>query len=325
MISTSEAQTLAMRASAEWPQIAGTPELIMHRENTVFRVQTAQGPFALRLHRQFYHSENTLRSELQFMAMLASAGMQVPIPLAARSSDLLHALPTAEGTRFFSMLSWLPGTPLGKSGQSLSMDATQRRHVFRTLGHDMAQLHTLADGWLPPADFERPRWDAAGLVGDRPVWGPFWKTNTSDHDKARLEAAQKAIADHLASLTDHKPDYGLIHADLVRENVLVNGLRLSFIDFDDCGFGFRLFDIATALLKNIDEPDFSALQDCLLQGYSGVRALPGQTEIHLKWFMAIRALTYLGWANDRRSEPGMVDRSARFLATSFRMLQAIGL
>ena len=44
-------------------------------------------------------------------------------------------------------------------------------------------------------------------------------------------------------------DLGLIHADMVHENILIDGSSLVIIDFDYCGFGYRLFDLATALTK----------------------------------------------------------------------------
>ena len=45
------------------------------------------------------------------------------------------------------------------------------------------------------------------------------------------------------------------------------------IDFDDGGFGFRLFDIATALIKHRVEPDFTDLRAALIEGYHSQRTL----------------------------------------------------
>ena len=44
-----------------------------------------------------------------------------------------------------------------------------------------------------------------------------------------------------------KPGPGdpLNEKDLVRENVMVDGDKLQLIDFDDGGFGFNLYDLAT--------------------------------------------------------------------------------
>ena len=41
--------------------------------------------------------------------------------------------------------------------------------------------------------------------------------------------------------------FGLIHADAHLDNVLFDGQQARLIDFDDCGFGYRIYDVAVAL------------------------------------------------------------------------------
>jgi hypothetical protein len=63
------------------------------------------------------------------------------------------------------------------------------------------------------------------------------------------------------------PDFGLIHADPVRENVRRDGPPLRMTDVGDGGFGFRLFDLATVLPRTIDEadhPDLGSLPNDIL-------------------------------------------------------------
>ncbi|HEY9095372.1 MAG TPA: phosphotransferase, partial [Hydrogenophaga sp.] len=108
-------------------------------------------------------------------------------------------------------------------------------------------------------------------------------------------------------------DHGLIHADLVRENVLVSGERMGFLDFDDGGWGYRLFDLATTLLKFLDEPNYPALKDALLRGYLSARALDMAS---LDLFMALRAVTYVGWIVPRLGEEGAAQRSDRYVSTA---------
>ncbi|WP_297768977.1 phosphotransferase [uncultured Roseovarius sp.] len=97
-------------------------------------------------------------------------------------------------------------------------------------------------------------------------------------------------------------DYGLIHADPVRENIMLDGDRLQLIDFDfdfdfdDGGFGFRLFDIATALLKNLTEPDYPDLRVALTEGYTSRRPIDLRV---LDLFIALRSATYVGWIMTR--------------------------
>ena len=46
------------------------------------------------------------------------------------------------------------------------------------------------------------------------------------------------------------PDaYGMIHADLYPENVLFKSGKAYPIDFEDCGYGYWMWDIAIALCE----------------------------------------------------------------------------
>ncbi len=309
---------LAAEAAAHWPQITAAPVLVMHRENTVFRVETSAGPHALRLHRPGYHSDAALRSELDWMAMLASAGMQVPAPAVAADGACLVTL--RDPARRASLLSWLPGKPMGETRQPLAFAGLARTALFQQIGAQMARMHALADGWNLPAGFARPTWDSEGLIGDTPFWGPFWAIDASPEDLALLHSVRSRARPALARYVAEGADYGLIHADLVRENVLVDADHLHFIDFDDCGFGFRMFDIATTLLKNLDEPDADALQAALLHGYTQIRPLRPADLAMLDLFVVLRSLTYLGWAQSRPNDPGIKARAERFLATAKRVI-----
>jgi Ser/Thr protein kinase RdoA (MazF antagonist) len=302
---------IAAQAARHWPQITGAPKLFMQRENVVFRVDTTQGPHALRLHRPGYHATAVLQSELDLMAMLAARGVLVPTPAPSVSGALLVMV---DG-RQLSLLSWLDGEPMGRSGQPLAFAGAARAVLFANIGRQMARLHLLTDQWRPPSGFARPAWDRDGLLGDAPFWGRFWDHGTAT-DRALLVSVRDRARTILGGAID--PDYGLIHADLVNENVLVDGDSVRFIDFDDSGFGFRLFDLATTLYKAVDEPDFAALQSALLQGYAERRPLPDLT--HLPLFIVLRSLTYLGWIAARADEPGMAAKAERYLAIAKRVI-----
>ena len=309
-----EATSLAISALKQWSNVQGVPQLVMHRENSVFRVHTTKGDHALRLHRHGYHSEQTILSELHWMAMLAERGFVVPAPAKNRDGELLTEVKHSDGTmRIFSLLSWLRGEPFGKSVQPLRFEGQHRQDVMAAIGKNLARLHLLSDSWQPPHGFTRPAWDSDGLVGDTPFWGRFWDSGfLTEADRTDLVKIRDYCNTALRSYAD--ADYGLIHADLARENILVEGDAVSFIDFDDSGFGYRLFDIATALIKNIHEPDYEHLKQALLLAYLAERPLHPHDIERLPLMMLLRSLTYLGWVDARLAEPGMPEKARRFLA-----------
>ncbi len=297
-------------ALAAWG-LSGAPlTLISHRENRVHAVALPGGGRAvLRLHRQGYHDAAALESELAFMSACAEAGLGVPRPLPARDGALRVRV---EGTDC-DMLGWVEGEPILRAGEPLPPDAPAR---YRALGETLARLHRVADGWTPPAGFARPAWDAEGLVGEAPVWGRFWDNPALTPAERTLLVAARDRARRWLAVSAGAFDYGLIHADAVRENVLIAGGAAHLIDFDDSGWGFRLFDLATALHPVAAEPAYPDLRAALLEGYRAVRALPEAEAAALPAFLMLRGLTYVGWIATRMDVPGAAARQERAIATA---------
>lgn len=319
----------ACQALTHWGVADQRPELLKYRENAVFRVRLGDGrPAALRLHRAGYHGVDALRSELQWMAALGDGGLAVPQPITAVDGRLLVALPEngAFAAQHADVIGWMVGEPLGESGKALALPPERLGTIFAALGASMARMHDIADRWAPPAEFWRPAWDADGLLGERPLWGRFWDCDgLSSAQAAGLSALRHDLRRHLATLPTPAQDFGLIHADLVRENVLVAENAVTFIDFDDAGRGFRLFDIATALLKNRREPAYEAIQSALISGYRSRRALPDEALSHLPLFLVLRSLTYIGWFAARPELPGARERVRRYADETLALTEDLAL
>lgn len=71
------------------------------------------------------------------------------------------------------------------------------------------------------------------------------------------------------------------------------------IDFDDCGHGWFVHDLATALFYHQGTPEFDTLRDAWLTGYRSVAALAGEETARLDLFMFGRGLANLGWRHTR--------------------------
>ncbi|MGL5011071.1 MAG: homoserine kinase, partial [Paracoccaceae bacterium] len=193
--------------------------LIKHRENAVFEMALPQGRAALRLHRVGYQSLPAIRSELWWAAALAAAGVAVPAPQPALSGDLAVPLPNG---RICSAIAWVSGEPLGEAGVPFTAPPDVQVAQHHALGVLLAQVHAATSLLTLPDWFTRAHWDRDGLTGDNPFWGRFWEHPLlQPAEAAELLTARDALRDWLGALPD--PDMGPIHADVLRENVLVDG------------------------------------------------------------------------------------------------------
>lgn len=302
---------LARRALEHWGVRDGEPELLKYRENAVFRIRLPDGqPAAMRIHRPGYHSDAALSSELQWMRFLQSAGVATPSPVPALNGDLF--VPVGTGTaapRQVDCLSWLEGRAVGARGVPLGYAPEQARQVFTAIGRTIARMHNAAAGWATPPGFARHAWDFDGFFGATPIWGRFETCPFLDDTSRELvfRAHEKAVA----ALSRHERsarNFGLIHADPVRENVLLDGDAIQIIDFDDCGHGWHVYDLAVALYQNRQEAIYPLIEASLLDGYRQERDLTPEDIASLPLFSALRAFAFLGWVQSRVE--GDVNRNA---------------
>ena len=299
-----EAQTirlgsLAREALTRWPGSYTDLKMVKYRENAVFSGCDAGGSrFALRVHRHGYHSDDALRSELQWTAALASAGIEVPQAVPT-SAGPLWATVTCAGIpepRQVDMLTWLGGTPIS----DLDVGPAERLALHFKVGALAARIHKQSAVWSLPEGVVRHAWDHDGLIGSAPLWGRFRDLPALRPDDLTLiDRALLRAAPELQAMGQTPQNYGLIHADFFPENLLYDGHRLSLIDFDDSGFGWHLFELATVLYSEMDESDHAEVRAALVAGYRSLRLLSEEDLERLPLFLFLRSLTYLGWVYTR--------------------------
>ena len=294
---------LARTALGRWPGRYDELRLVKYRENAVFSAHRDDGArVAVRVHRHAYHSDGALRSELLWMQALARDGIEVPPILLSRDGQIFETVSVSgvPEPRQIDVLGWLPGTPAGTSEEGLNLNGVGAERLFFDAGALAATMHDGVAKMEFGEDFERHAWDADGLIGTDPFWGRFMELELLSAAERALLAEARAQAElDLAGFGKGPHNYGLIHADFVPENLLIEDGRLKLIDFDDSGFGWHMFDLATALYFNLDHPAYAAMERALFDGYRTVRELPDDHEALLPLFLFLRSTTYLGWVQTR--------------------------
>lgn len=282
-------------AARPWGGLTAPPRLAAHRENAVWEVRLPSGRAALRAHRPGYRSAAEIEAELAWTEALAARGVPCPAPIRTEADALLGT----EGGVLISCVAWIDAPPLAPCLRTM-----------RALGDLAARTHAASDDAALPAA-PRAAWDLDALTGADPLWGRYVENPALGAGEAAVLArARDAARERLPEIGD----VGLIHADLLRENVLGDGRGLHLIDFDDGGIGWRAYDLGTALVQHVGSPGAPALRGALLDGYLARRALPGADVLAM--FVALRAMASAGWAVTRLppGAPGLRAYAQRALA-----------
>lgn len=268
-------------------------------ENIVYRVNTVEGSsFALRIHRPNYHDLHELESEHIWTAVLSDAGFRVPHPLFTRDGNAYSYLSfDDEGNRYVGMSTWLNGSPLQEVIREKGCDHIE---TFGRVGVLVAQLHNHSEQWTMPDGFKRHCLDIEGLLGDSPWWTQYWQMPEMSPQQSKIIlAARDWLRTVLTEQGVSSQTYGLIHADLLPQNILVHDSILSPIDFDDCAFGYHLYDIASALTNVSNEANFSEILNSFILEYRKYRDFSDEMFRTLPLFLLMRQLMQIGWFNGR--------------------------
>jgi Ser/Thr protein kinase RdoA (MazF antagonist) len=272
--------------------------LLKHRENSVFDVVHAETGTrgVLRVHRTGYQTEGSIISEFQWMKALSEFGVNTPGVIPSRDGALVIAveiddLPEA---RLCDVLEWIAGAPPPEDDLPAS---------FRMLGELHAKCHAQVSEWTLPPGFERQAWDEAALLdGQHPIIAPAWENwALSAEQRALVLDCREALRARLRQWGKGPDRYGLIHADLMPENLIVGDDGVRLIDFDDCGFGWFLYDPASALLPYYGQDFYPDLLDAWAAGYRSVRPLSDDELREMRSFLLLRCFYGLGWLQTRRN------------------------
>jgi Ser/Thr protein kinase RdoA (MazF antagonist) len=95
-------------------------------------------------------------------------------------------------------------------------------------------------------------------------------------------------------------------------NLLVAPGRTTLIDFDDCGFGWFLYDLAASLSFIETSPLVPALRRSWLAGYTAIRPLQPQDLAIVDAMILLRRMALLAWIGSHAETRLAQSQAARF-------------
>jgi Ser/Thr protein kinase RdoA (MazF antagonist) len=273
-----------------------TVRLVSVSENETYKVEAPSGKgWALRLQRPGYQSKNSLASEIAWLVALRKDGVvATPVPVAGLNGEWIQSVRHAAAgeARNVVLFEWENGChPEIGPGNDIVL-----RQCFRSLGAITAQMHAHSRKWSRPDDFERFTWNFETALGEAARWGRWRDGLGMSAAKAGLFGrTAELIRERLAGYGSGPDRFGLAHCDLRLANLLMHGGEVKVIDFDDCGFGWYMYDAATPLSFYEHLPQVPGLIELWLEGYRTVSAVSKAEEEEIPTFVMLRRLLLVAW------------------------------
>jgi Ser/Thr protein kinase RdoA (MazF antagonist) len=256
---------------------------INYEYNATLKVEATNGQlFALRININSPRTPENLKAEIAWVRSLAQdARVLVPGPIANNDGSFYTSIyhEASQRTLHCVLYSWLSGAELGDEPTAEQLHA---------LGAAMATMHLASKDFSCPAgstlpSFNDPLWETEDfLLSEKSVLdSPMRDVISQAMDVIRSETQRL--------FSESKPQ--IIHADLHGWNVMWDNGTLAVFDFDDCGFGLPLQDLATAIYY-LDTPEQDA---ALKEGYASVAPLPEYTQRDLDMLLLQRRIILLNY------------------------------
>lgn len=261
--------------------------LLLHLMNTTFRVKdcVTGRQYVLRIHPKEGYDNVTIEAEMHYLDLLNQhSDLLAPCPQHTQDGEYVRSIPVdgAGSRRSCVLMSYLTGrfqnTRLSDSSLRKMGEYTARLHRFSE--EHAAELKGLS----------RPRYDWDGFFGPDAFACPgenLQRLESAERDI--LERASARIRHAMADLGESSQVFGFIHGDIYFRNVLFEKGQAGAIDFDLCGTGWFLYDLAIPYWPR-QQGDLAHAYRQVMDGYRAVRPLHEDELDYLDDFLALRRM-----------------------------------
>ncbi len=228
----------------------------------VYLVETQTAQYVLRVSHAHWRSECEVAFELELLDFLSQTDIPVAHPLRTVKGELWISIQAPEGDRYAALFTYAPGC--------IAIGDLNRTQSY-ALGKAVAELHRATPKF--ESQFSRPDLTLDFLLSrSMQTILPFM----SDHQYDRSNLVQ--TADQLmAELTKHPTDFPhwvMCWGDPHSGNVhFTRDDRLTMFDFDQCGYGWRAFEVAKFFQVAIRGGVSIQVRSAFLAGYQAVSPL----------------------------------------------------
>lgn len=225
-----------------------------------YLVENKSSRFILRIYRNEWRSPNKVMFELELLDYLRQQDCPVAAPLPTTEGKLGVTISCPEGDRILALFEYAEGFP---------PDINDLERISNELGKTVAKVHAATTGFS--THYTRPTLDTSYLLDHSlKVIEPYL-----DKDKKKyLDNLQQKIHAKIPIISQEENTFGICTGDINFRNFHIDQKdKITLFDFDQCGFGFRAFEIGKFASSIHGIPHKKEYVAAFINGYQEIRKL----------------------------------------------------
>lgn len=237
-----------------------------------------------RVYRNDWRTEDEIGFELEYLKHLATSNSPVTSPIPDRSGGLFFSEGCPEGVRFIALFHYAPGLPLQSAIDT---------ETARMLGKTVAKVHQNSKGFQ--SIYKRKALKLPFLLSDSvTAILPYLK---AAEDIEYLQQIAQKLEQKLQPIESSLPQV-ICQGDVNPTNFHITAdKQITLFDFDQCGIGARVFEIAKFQASIHFLENSQAITEAFIDGYEQLASALSQQErevlpfyqaVAVIWVMAIR-------------------------------------
>ena len=270
--------------------------LFWHRGlSDIYLIETDNQPYILKISHHHWRSRSDIQFELEFLDFLHQHQLPVAYPLKTRAQKLFVTINAVEGDRYGALFPFAPGeVPQG----DLNVEQSQ------IMGQTLGRIHQVSLGFENNTQ-RQPLSSEYLLDRSLETIEPYFRDRPQD--QIYLMDAASQIKQQLSYLESSSPLWSVCWGDPHSGNVhFTSDNQITLFDFDQCGYGWRIFDLAKFLQVSLSAGINSRVRDAFFQGYQEIQSLTDAETSSLQcltkmahiwaWAISIKAAAFHNWS-----------------------------
>lgn len=280
---------------------AGTTcRLLRAAINHAYLVTDGMDKYVFRIYSLNWRSAIEITEEIRLLQLLKEHDIPVSYAIPDPQGNYMQQIPAPEGMRLGVLFSYAKGEKLLSFSEALHYK----------IGEIMARMHKVTHN----LSLERVQYNPEVLLIDS--FELLKQYISIDTEEMRfMQHAQQHLLQQYHNVQEHPFRNGIVHLDIWFDNLNIhNNEEVTLFDFDFCGNGWLLHDIAYYMLQlyntEREEDQYRLKLECFIKGYESVtpisetekQLIPAASVSLYFFYLGVQCLRFENWTNNFLNE-----------------------